>query len=99
EPVVSDTAVITPKRKRADKEKFEKVVEEKKNKSEIRTSGVVTSVSTKEKITKKPRTQKKKAPKIVRKLVIQEEDEEKTDEEPLQSKRKRAGSVKVEPDT
>ncbi|MCI92179.1 hypothetical protein A2U01_0113475, partial [Trifolium medium] len=30
----------------------------------------------KEKLTKKPRTQKKKAPKIVRKLVIQEEDNE-----------------------
>ncbi|MCI54592.1 hypothetical protein A2U01_0075842, partial [Trifolium medium] len=51
EPVVSNTAVVgtvaaaTPKRKRADKEKFEKVVEGKK------------------KAIKKPRTQKKRAPK------------------------------------
>ncbi|MCI52902.1 hypothetical protein A2U01_0074148, partial [Trifolium medium] len=53
EPTVSETAVVgitaatTPKRKRADKEKTEKVVEEKK------------------KITKKPRTRKKRAPKVV----------------------------------
>ncbi|MCI49332.1 hypothetical protein A2U01_0070576 [Trifolium medium] len=40
-------------------------------------------------VTKKPRTQKKKEPKVVRKLVIQDEDEEETDEEPLQIKRKR----------
>ncbi|MCI79042.1 hypothetical protein A2U01_0100313, partial [Trifolium medium] len=47
------TAVATPKRKRADKEKTEKVVDGKKKKFEVRASGVVT---------KKPRTQKKKAP-------------------------------------
>ncbi|MCH96516.1 hypothetical protein A2U01_0017503, partial [Trifolium medium] len=61
EPAVSDTAeVVTaaakPKRKRADKEKIEKVVEGKKKKSEVRVFGVATSVSDKEKITKKPRT-------------------------------------------
>ncbi|MCI20488.1 hypothetical protein A2U01_0041650, partial [Trifolium medium] len=87
EPVVSDTAVgtaaATLKRKRSDKEKFEKVVEEKKKK-------VATSVSVKEKVTKKPRTQKKRAPKVVRKMVVQEVDEEETDEEPLQCKRKRS---------
>ncbi|MCI41576.1 hypothetical protein A2U01_0062809, partial [Trifolium medium] len=44
--------------------------------------------SDKEKVIKKPRTQKKKAPNTVRKLVIQEEDDEATDEEPLQVKRK-----------
>ncbi|MCI25366.1 hypothetical protein A2U01_0046557 [Trifolium medium] len=88
EPIVSDTADVgtvaaTPKRKRVYKEKTEKVVEGKKKKSEVRAAGVATSVSNKEKITKKPRTQKKKVPKIVRKLVIQGEDEEETDEEPL----------------
>ncbi|MCI90080.1 hypothetical protein A2U01_0111370, partial [Trifolium medium] len=58
--------------------------------SEVRTSGnVATSVSAKEKIPKKPRTEKKKATKIVRKMMIQEEDEEETDEEPLKCKRKR----------
>ncbi|MCI46246.1 hypothetical protein A2U01_0067486, partial [Trifolium medium] len=92
------TVVATPKRKRVDKEKTEKVVEGKKKKSEVSASGVATSVSDKEKITKKPRTQKKKAPKTVRKLVIQEEDEEETDEEPLQFKRKRTESYKVEPE-
>ncbi|MCI33380.1 hypothetical protein A2U01_0054597, partial [Trifolium medium] len=51
----------------------------------------------KEKVTKKPRTQKKKAPKIVRKLVIQEEDDEATDEEPLQVKRKRTKTDKDQP--
>ncbi|MCI70321.1 hypothetical protein A2U01_0091584, partial [Trifolium medium] len=68
EPVVSDTAAVgivapTPKRKRADKEKIEKVVKGKKKKSEVRAFGVTTSMSNKEKITKKPRTQKKRAPK------------------------------------
>ncbi|MCI50350.1 hypothetical protein A2U01_0071594, partial [Trifolium medium] len=88
---------------------IEKVVEEKKKKSdkssasgagasEVRTSGnVATSVSAKEKIPKKPRTQKKKATKIVRKMVI-EEDEEETDEEPLKCKRKRVGSDKAQPE-
>ncbi|MCI30930.1 hypothetical protein A2U01_0052141, partial [Trifolium medium] len=67
--------------------------------SEVRTSGnVATSVSNKEKIPKKQRTQKKKATKIVRKWVIQEEDEEETDEESLQCKRKRAESGKVQPE-
>ncbi|MCI86736.1 hypothetical protein A2U01_0108017, partial [Trifolium medium] len=70
----------------------------KKKKSEVRASGVATSVSDKEKITKKPRTQKKKAPKVVRQLVIQEEDEEETNEQPLQSKRKRVESDKVDPE-
>ncbi|MCI59997.1 hypothetical protein A2U01_0081252, partial [Trifolium medium] len=66
--------------------------------SEVKTSGnVVTYVSAKEKIHKKPRTEKKKATKIVRKMVIQE-DEEETDEEPLKCKRKRAGSDKVQPE-
>ncbi|MCI59232.1 hypothetical protein A2U01_0080487, partial [Trifolium medium] len=50
-----------------------------------------------EKVTKKPRTQKKKAPKTVRKLVIQEEDDEVTDEEPLQNKRKRTETDKDQP--
>ncbi|MCI65958.1 hypothetical protein A2U01_0087216, partial [Trifolium medium] len=44
------------------------------------------SVSDKENVTKKQRTQKKKAP---RKFVVHEEVDEETDEEPLQSKRKR----------
>ncbi|MCI96688.1 hypothetical protein A2U01_0117988, partial [Trifolium medium] len=44
-PVVSDaadtgTAAATPKRKRTDKEKIEKIVEGKKKKSEVRASGV-----------------------------------------------------------
>ncbi|MCI61625.1 hypothetical protein A2U01_0082882, partial [Trifolium medium] len=49
------------------------------------------SGSEKELVTKKQRTQKTRAPKV-RKLVLQveEEDEEKTDEEPLQRKRKRS---------
>ncbi|MCI89656.1 hypothetical protein A2U01_0110945, partial [Trifolium medium] len=65
----------------------------KKKKSEVRASGkVIASVSAKEKIPKKPRTQKKKEPTVVRQLVIQEEDEEETDEKSLQCKRKRAES-------
>ncbi|MCH96570.1 hypothetical protein A2U01_0017557, partial [Trifolium medium] len=88
EPVVSDIAVVgiaaaTPKRIRADKEKFEKVV--------------VSTMTEKKKIPKKQRTQKKKAPKVMKKMVVQEEDEEETDEEPLQCKRKRAASDKGEP--
>ncbi|MCI53374.1 hypothetical protein A2U01_0074620, partial [Trifolium medium] len=42
EPMVSDTTAATPKRKRADNENIEKVVEGKKKKSEVRTSGVAT---------------------------------------------------------
>ncbi|MCI47515.1 hypothetical protein A2U01_0068757, partial [Trifolium medium] len=80
-------------------EKIEKVVEGKKKKSEVRASGVTTSVSDKEKITKKPRTQKRRAPKVVRQFVIQEEDEEETDEELLQCKRKRVEFDKVEPES
>ncbi|MCI95489.1 hypothetical protein A2U01_0116787, partial [Trifolium medium] len=61
--------------------------------SKVRASGkVVSSVSAEEKIPKKPRTRKKKSPKVGRKLVIPDEDEEETDEEPLQCKRKRAES-------
>ncbi|MCI69198.1 hypothetical protein A2U01_0090459, partial [Trifolium medium] len=52
EPIVSGTAVAaTSKRKRAGKEKVKDVVEKKKIK-------VATSVSEKEKVTKKQRTQK-----------------------------------------
>ncbi|MCI31782.1 hypothetical protein A2U01_0052994 [Trifolium medium] len=43
----------------------------------------------KEKVTKKQRSQKKKEPRVIRKLVIHEEDDVETDEEPLKSKRKR----------
>ncbi|MCI76502.1 hypothetical protein A2U01_0097772, partial [Trifolium medium] len=57
--MVFGTVAATPKRKRADKEKIKKDVEGKKKKSEVRASGVA-SVSDKEKITKKPRTQKKR---------------------------------------
>ncbi|MCI57261.1 hypothetical protein A2U01_0078512, partial [Trifolium medium] len=46
-------------------------------------------IDVKEKVSKKQRTQKKKAPKVVRKMVVQEVDDEETDEEPLQCKRKR----------
>ncbi|MCI22280.1 hypothetical protein A2U01_0043456, partial [Trifolium medium] len=59
---------------------------------------VATFESDKGKVTKKPRTRKKKAPKAVRKLVIQEEDDEATDEEPLQVKRKRTESDKDQPE-
>ncbi|MCI20227.1 hypothetical protein A2U01_0041389, partial [Trifolium medium] len=45
--------------------------------SEVRASGnVATSVSAKEKIPKKPRTEKKKATKVVRKMILQEDEEE-----------------------
>ncbi|MCI11989.1 hypothetical protein A2U01_0033092, partial [Trifolium medium] len=60
------------------KDKAEVVVKETKKRA-------ATSVSDKENVTKKQRIQKKRAP---RKLVLQEENEE-TDEEPMQSKRKR----------
>ncbi|MCI43410.1 hypothetical protein A2U01_0064647, partial [Trifolium medium] len=64
EPVVSHTADVAPGAEA----------------SEVRTSeNVVSAVSAKEKIPKKPRTQNKKAPKIMRKMVVQEEDEEETD--------------------
>ncbi|MCI62444.1 hypothetical protein A2U01_0083701, partial [Trifolium medium] len=43
-------------------------------------------VSDKENVSKKQRTQKKRAP---RKFVVYEEDDEETDEDPLRSKRKR----------
>ncbi|MCI87683.1 hypothetical protein A2U01_0108968, partial [Trifolium medium] len=43
----------------------------------------------KENVTKKQRTQKKRAPRASRKFVVHEEDDEEIDEEPLQSKRKR----------
>ncbi|MCI83430.1 hypothetical protein A2U01_0104706, partial [Trifolium medium] len=46
-----------------------------------------TYVSDKEIVTKKLRTQKKRAPR--RKFVVHEVEDEETDEEPLQSKRKR----------
>ncbi|MCI21139.1 hypothetical protein A2U01_0042303, partial [Trifolium medium] len=49
----------------------------------------------KEKVTKK---QKKQAPKIARKWVVQEEDDEETDEEPLQLKRKRTETDKDQPE-
>ncbi|MCI37534.1 hypothetical protein A2U01_0058758, partial [Trifolium medium] len=62
EPIVADTtAATTPKRKRADKEKVEKADEEKNKK---------------EKVPKKERTKKKKTPRVIRKLVVQEEDDE-----------------------
>ncbi|MCI37071.1 hypothetical protein A2U01_0058295, partial [Trifolium medium] len=84
EPIVSGaTAATAPKKKRAGKDKIEEVVteKEKRKKADV-------SESDKEKVIKKPRTQKKKEPKSVRKWVIQEDDEE-TDDEPLQIKRKR----------
>ncbi|MCI28118.1 hypothetical protein A2U01_0049318, partial [Trifolium medium] len=82
EPVVSDTAAVgtavaTPKRKRADIEKIEIVMKEKKKSDKssaygagasevIASENVVSTMSAKEKIPKKPRTQKKNAPKVVR---------------------------------
>ncbi|MCI77305.1 hypothetical protein A2U01_0098575, partial [Trifolium medium] len=45
-----------------------------------------------ENVTKKQRTQKKRAPRAPRKFVVLEEDDEETDEEPFQSKRKRTES-------
>ncbi|MCI76090.1 hypothetical protein A2U01_0097359, partial [Trifolium medium] len=48
-----------------------------------------TSVSDKDEVTKKQRTQKNRAPRAPRKFVVYEEDDEKTDEEHLQSKRNR----------
>ncbi|MCI29288.1 hypothetical protein A2U01_0050497, partial [Trifolium medium] len=66
----------------AGKVKAEAVVKEKKKRADP-------SVSDKENVTKKQRTQKKRH---VRKMVIHEEDNEETDEEPLQSKRKRTES-------
>ncbi|MCI36816.1 hypothetical protein A2U01_0058039, partial [Trifolium medium] len=85
--MADSTAAATPKRKRDGKEKVENVVEGKKKK-------VATSVSDKEKITKKQRTQKKRAPRAVRKMVVHEE----TDEEPLQRKRKRTKTHKDQPE-
>ncbi|MCI31073.1 hypothetical protein A2U01_0052284, partial [Trifolium medium] len=82
EPIVSDTAAATaPKKKRSDKDKIEVVVKEKEKRKRI-----AASESDKEKVSKKPRIQKKK---VTRKLVIQDEDDEETDDEPLQMKRKR----------
>ncbi|MCI46821.1 hypothetical protein A2U01_0068062, partial [Trifolium medium] len=54
EPIVTDTTAATPKRKSAGKDKVEVVVKEKKKR-------VATSVSDKENVTKKQRTQKKRA--------------------------------------
>ncbi|MCI64918.1 hypothetical protein A2U01_0086176, partial [Trifolium medium] len=45
--------------------------------------------SDKENVTKKQGTRKKRAPRAGRKFVVHEEDDEETDDEPLQSKRKR----------
>ncbi|MCI26894.1 hypothetical protein A2U01_0048092, partial [Trifolium medium] len=81
EPVVADTDVATPKRKRAGKEKAENVLEKKK-----------------EKVIKKQRTQRKRAPMAVRKMVLHEEDDEETDEEPLLCKRKRTETDKEQPE-
>ncbi|MCI33097.1 hypothetical protein A2U01_0054313, partial [Trifolium medium] len=61
------------------KEKLEEVVKEKEKRKRI-------AVSESKRITKKPRTQKKE---VTRKLVIQENDDEETEDEPLQTKRKR----------
>ncbi|MCI67513.1 hypothetical protein A2U01_0088772, partial [Trifolium medium] len=58
---------------------------------------VASFVSEKEKVTKKQRTQKKMAPRVTRKMVLQEEDDEETDEEPLQLKRNRTVSDKDQP--
>ncbi|MCI57819.1 hypothetical protein A2U01_0079070, partial [Trifolium medium] len=58
EPIVSGTtAVIESKKKRADKEKVEEVVKEKekRKRTDVSESGIVT---------KKPRTQKNKEPKV-----------------------------------
>ncbi|MCI52072.1 hypothetical protein A2U01_0073316, partial [Trifolium medium] len=59
---------------------------------------VATSVSEKEKIVKKQKTQKKRAPRARRNLVIHEKDDEETDEEPLQQKRKRTVTDKDQPE-
>ncbi|MCI83086.1 hypothetical protein A2U01_0104361, partial [Trifolium medium] len=61
----------------------EEVVKEKEKRKRI-------AVSESEKVTKKPRTQKSKGPKVVRKLTVNEEDGEETEEESLTSKRKRS---------
>ncbi|MCI64396.1 hypothetical protein A2U01_0085654, partial [Trifolium medium] len=58
---------------------------------------VAASVSEKEKGIKKQRTQKKRAPRVIRKMVLQEEDDEETDEEPLQLKRKMTVTDKDQP--
>ncbi|MCI52312.1 hypothetical protein A2U01_0073556, partial [Trifolium medium] len=77
EPIVSGTDVATaPKKKRTGKDKAEVVVKEKEKRKRD-----VVSESNKENVTKKPITQKKKAP---RKLVVHEVDDEETDDEPLQ---------------
>ncbi|MCI82025.1 hypothetical protein A2U01_0103299, partial [Trifolium medium] len=72
----TSTEAVVPKKKRAGKEKLEEVVKEKEKRKRI-------AVSESEKVTKKPRTQKNKGPKIVRKLMVNEEDDEETEEEPL----------------
>ncbi|MCI15837.1 hypothetical protein A2U01_0036976, partial [Trifolium medium] len=66
------------------KEKVEIVVKEKEKRKII---GI--SVSDKENVAKKQRTQKKST-RTVRKLLINEDDDEETDEEPLKCKRKRS---------
>ncbi|MCI96529.1 hypothetical protein A2U01_0117829, partial [Trifolium medium] len=57
-----------------------------------------TSGSDKEIVTKNQRTQKKRAPKAPRKFVVYEEDDEETDEEPLQMKRKKPETVVDQPE-
>ncbi|MCI09722.1 hypothetical protein A2U01_0030811, partial [Trifolium medium] len=71
-------SAATSKRKRAGKDKAEMVEKDKRKRTVIFESG-------KQTVPKKPRIHKR----ATRKLVIQEEDEEETDEEPLQIKRKK----------
>ncbi|MCI13400.1 hypothetical protein A2U01_0034517, partial [Trifolium medium] len=85
------------KRKRVVKVKQEKASEDKAveaTDSEIKT----TSEKSKGKSTKKQRSERKKVLKVQRRMIIQEVDDEETDEEPLEIKRKRVESVKAQPE-
>ncbi|MCI80094.1 hypothetical protein A2U01_0101365, partial [Trifolium medium] len=53
----TSTVAVVPKKKRADKEKREEVMKEKEKRKRI-------DVSESEKVTKKPRTQQNKGPKV-----------------------------------
>ncbi|MCI33245.1 hypothetical protein A2U01_0054462, partial [Trifolium medium] len=112
----SSTAGKPLKRKRADKGKADKVVEEKKKSGKTSASGAGASETRaseeitasehmtsdnvqasedvnaetepiQEKVQKKPRSERKKASRVLRRLKIQ--DDEDTDEEPLVNKRMR----------
>ncbi|MCI33123.1 hypothetical protein A2U01_0054339, partial [Trifolium medium] len=86
------------KRKIVTKVKQEKASEVKvveATESESKTA----SEKSKGKTTKKQRSERKKAPKVQRRMVIQEKDDEETDEEPLKNKRTRqVDSEQVQPE-